>query len=295
MNKKVASVGIVGMGFIGSAITRVFSEYTKVYCYDIAKEYDNYTKVIEQPIIFVCLPTPMLPDGNVDTSTVQGAFEKLAKNLPDDHCPIVVLKSTVPPDALLNWHVQFSDHFTLVFSPEFLTERTAQLDMQQANRHIFGFTSDSSVLTFDVPNELQDLHDLFDARYPCVPFYYTSYQQASLVKYFTNVFFATKLSLFNEYYEMCMNYNLSYDQVIGLTMMDQRIGRSHFKIPGPDGQTGWSGSCFPKDIQGFTRLAESMGASCEMAKAAWNVNLQMRPSKDWEKLVGRAVSANKDQ
>ena len=49
-------------------------------------------------------------------------------------------------------------------------------------------------------------------------------------------------------------------------------------------------NCFVKDINGFIKIAESMGVSAVMARAAWNVNLDMRPEKDWEKLVGRAVS-----
>lgn len=292
--KKKFEIGVIGTGFVGSAIVRGFSEYANVKAYDKNPELsmNTYLDTIAQPILFVCLPTPMLPDGNVDTSIVQDAFEALANNLAADQKPIVVLKSTVPPDALLNWHIQFSDDFLLVFSPEFLTERTATLDFQQSSRMIFGWTSDPTAMSFEPPRELRLLHDLFDHRFPCVPFYYTSYMQASLVKYFTNVFFCTKISLFNEYAKMCEGYDLSYEETIGLVLMDQRIGRSHFKVPGPDGQYGWSGSCFPKDIQGFTSIAEAMGCSAEMAKAAWNVNLNMRPEKDWEKLKGRAVSEN---
>lgn len=290
MNKQVPHIGIIGAGFVGGAIISGFSEYTKVYAYDVAKNLDSYNDVISQPVIFVCLPSPMKADGSVDTSIIDDALTQLANNLSNTQYPTVVLKSTVPPDALIDWHIRFSDDFMLVFSPEFLTERTAQLDFQQSTRMIFGYTTDPSVLTFDVPNELKDLHALFDHRFPCVPFYYTSYQQASLIKYFTNVFFATKISLFNEYAKMCEGYNLNYDEVIGMMMLDHRIGRSHFKVPGPDGKYGFGNSCFPKDINGLITIAESMGCSAEMAKAAWEVNLDVRPEKDWEKLVGRAVS-----
>src|SRR3990167_9166117 len=251
--KVIPSVGVIGCGFVGSAIIRNFSEYTKVYAYDVAKELDSYTDVIAQPIIFVCLPTPMLPDGNVDTSIVQDALQKLANNLASDQQPVVVLKSTVPPDALINWHLQFSDDFYLVFSPEFLTERTAQLDFQQSNRMIFGYTTDPDAMTFTPPKELKALHSLFDLRFPCVPFYYTSYQQASLVKYFTNVYFASRLSIMNEYAKMCEAYNLSYSETIGLVMLDQRIARSHYQVPGHDGHAGWGGSCLTPDTMVLTK------------------------------------------
>ncbi len=73
-------------------------------------------------------------------------------------------------------------------------------------------------------------------------------------------------------------------------MLDQRIGRSHFKVPGHDGKLGFGGHCFPKDLNGYLHIARDCGVNPLVGQAAWEKNLEVRPERDWEKDKGRAVS-----
>ena len=66
------------------------------------------------------------------------------------------------------------------------------------------------------------------------------------------------------------------------------------QVPGPDGQLGFGGKCFPKDIQAIIHYAESLGLEMSVLKGAWETNLKVRPEKDWESLTGRAVSKGKN-
>ena len=292
---KLPSIGIIGGGFVGTAISSGFSHYTQVRLYDInpMKTVDDYFDVIESDILFMCLPTPMLPDGSVDLRIVRNALHTLDSALQVKHKPVII-KSTIPPLALEELAKDFRPSIHLIYSPEFLTERTAMLDFQQQSRLIFGGYIPDIVATTDLveayDTNITQINTLFSHRFPLVPTIWTTMRQASLVKYFSNVFFATKISVFNEFAQISEALELDPDEVAGMVLLDQRIGRSHWQVPGHDGRRGFGGSCFPKDVNGYITIARELGVSPFMARAAWETNLKVRPEKDWEKLVGRAVS-----
>jgi nucleotide sugar dehydrogenase len=295
---KLPSIGVIGHGFVGKAIADGFKHYTSVKVYDVnpMSSVDNYFDVVGQDILFMCLPTPMLSDGSADLKPVRSALEVLRNALQLSHKP-VILKSTVPPTSLVTLADEFRPDIHLIYNPEFLTERTAALDFQQQNRLIFGHYVADETATTDLVDAYQAnmmaIEDLFSNRFPAVPVYWVPIEQASLIKYFTNVFFATKISLFNEFAQICKSFGLDANETAGLVLMDQRIGRSHWQVPGHDEKLGFGGSCFPKDINGYITFAREQGVAPMLALAAWHKNLEVRPEKDWEKLKGRAVSEEK--
>ena len=296
---KLPSIGVIGHGFVGTAICDVFKHYTSCRIYDIdpMKTIDDYFSVVDQDILFVCLPTPMLPDGHVDLKIVRNALNTLHSALQVSHKPVII-KSTIPPLALEELAKDFRPSIHLIYSPEFLTERTARLDMQQSSRFIFGdYVSDMTATTDLVDaydRNVTQINTLFSNRFPLVPTIWTTMRQASMVKYCTNVFFATKISLMNEFAQIATALGIDPNEMIEMVLLDQRIGRSHWQVPGHDGRYGFGGSCFPKDINGYMKFAQELKVAPFMAIAAWAKNLEVRPEKDWEKLVGRAVSETKE-
>ena len=136
---KLPSIGVIGGGFVGTAIADGFKHYASVKLYDISplKTVDNYFDVIAQDILFMCLPTPMRSDGSVDLNIVRNALNTLNSALQVKH-KAVILKSTIPPLDLEALAIEFRPAIHLIYSPEFLTERTSMLDFQQQNRLIFG-------------------------------------------------------------------------------------------------------------------------------------------------------------
>jgi len=193
----------------------------------------------------------------------------------------VVIKSTIPPGSCQ----QFQDiehSICIILNPEFLTERSATLDMIQQTRIILGHQDDSDAIGM--------VRDLYKDRFPRVPIVEMTWDEASLVKYYTNVFFCTKVGIFNEMAQVTERLGFDPNKIIEEVLNDGRIGRSHWMVPGHDGKLGFSGSCFPKDLNGFIRFAKKLGVKPTIAKAVWAKNLEVRPEKDWEKLKGRAVS-----
>lgn len=296
---KLPSIGVIGHGFVGKAISDGFKHYCDVKVYDVnpMNTVHDYFDVVAQDILFMCLPTPMLPDGNVDLKIVRSALQILDSALQVQHKPVII-KSTIPPLALEQLAQDFRPNIHLIYSPEFLTERTAMLDFQQQNRLIFGdYVSDTAATTELVEaydRNIEQINTLFSNRFPLVPTIWTTMRQAACVKYFTNVFFATKISLMNEFAQVSEALGIEPDTTIELMLLDQRIGRSHWQAPGHDGKWGFGGSCFPKDINGYMKFTQELKVAPFMAIAAWAKNLEVRPEKDWEKLVGRAVSETKE-
>ena len=111
-----------------------------------------------------------------------------------------------------------------------------------------------------------------------------------MIKYFTNCFLATKVSFANEIYGICQKLELDYDKVIEYSLGDKRIGNSHLNVPGPDGDFGFGGHCFPKDLSAIIKLSEDLGSTNNLLKSVKKTNDKVRKNRDWEQMKGRAIN-----
>jgi len=280
-------IGIIGQGFVGSAVREGMKNHFDILAFD--KDPNKYSNVesifhvVESTdLTFLCVPTPMRKNGSCDLSIVRNALNEIndvAKALfAEDY--IVVIKSTIPPGTTEQLNREYPN-LDIVFNPEFLTEANAVDDYKNQNRIIVGGERPGST----------KVKAVFAKAFPKVPIIKTSSSIAEMIKYVTNTFLATKVSFANEMYQICQALNIDYDKVIEYARYDDRLGNSHWSVPGPDGDFGFSGSCFPKDIQSLIHQAKLLGLDPSVLEAAWNKNLKVRPGKDWETLKGRAVSA----
>jgi len=119
------TVGVIGNGFVGESQAFAFSPTTDVRIYDINPLKTTHTldEVLKQEFIFVCLPTPMRESGEQDLSFIKDFFSGIDK----ESKSIFIIKSTVLPGTTKKLVEEFG--LNIVFSPEFLTERTSKLDM----------------------------------------------------------------------------------------------------------------------------------------------------------------------
>lgn len=301
------SVAVIGQGFVGGSLTTVLSERgIEVYAYDKLGKYvkgalpshgdpvagypNSIAELINDNeggatpnfsnIYFVCVPTPMFEDGTADTSIVESVLDELSL-VPGER--IVVVKSTVPPGSTDGWNNKFSNTgLKVVFNPEFLTERSALDDMRNQNKIIIGGEKPW----------INEVKRVFRMAFPDVPIIKTTAKTAEMVKYIINNFFTVKVAFANEMYQICEALEIDYDKVIEYATYDKRMEKTHWSVPGPDGNLGYGGHCFPKDINAMIKVAESLGVDAKMLKCAWQKNLDVRPpeARNWETMVGRAVS-----
>ena len=132
--------------------------------------------------------------------------------------------------------------------------------------------------------------EVFEKGMPRAEIIVINSKEAEMTKYTTNLFLATKVSFFNDIYTLCEHLNIKYDAVIEATMYDSRIGRSHYMVPGPDGDRGYGGHCFPKDVQAILKVATDLGLALPTITGAHVTNCIVRKNHDWEHMEGRAVN-----
>lgn len=280
------SMGIIGAGFVGGAMIRGFSGYANIKVYDKFKDIGSLYEVCQQDVIFVCVPTPMRKSGECDTRIVKSCLDEVERELNNQEygdVKTVVIRSTVPPNFIED--VIDYECIDVMYMPEFLTERTADLDFINATRFILGHDG-----TIPSLRRTELVRRLFNNRFPNTRFVVTSFEAAGLIKYGTNNFFTVKLSYFNELAKIAEAYGEDGQEIINEILEDGRIGRSHFQVPGPDGDYGWGGHCFPKDNRAFSHIAGFVSEPARMVDAAWEVNEEVRKNRNWEQQKGRAVS-----
>jgi len=271
-------IGIIGQGFVGNAVYKKFKDYYKVQTFDLNDELCNsYEKLAyTQQIVFICLPTPMDEVGRCNTSIVEGAVKKCVEF---GKTKIVVIKSTIPPGTTEKLNEKYPS-LQVVFNPEFLTERNAVEDYNNQNRIILGGPRPAST----------ELRRIFSKVFPKARIIKTHSTYAEMVKYTTNAFLSTKVSFANEIYQLCEKVGADYDKVIEYATMDERLGTSHWGVPGHDGDFGFGGHCFPKDLSALLHLARKEGTLHNVLKATQQTNDEVRENRDWEQMKGRAVS-----
>jgi len=278
-------IGIIGSGFVGSAVRYGFSPNVgvdaKIRVYDKNPSKSLHTLeevVIESDIIFLSVPTPSNKDGTINVDIVDEALNDMnvyAASVDN----IILLRSTVVPGTTRKLQEKYSN-LRIVFNPEFLTERSANFDFINQTRFILGGNSD----------DIKEVSELFRQRFGhSISIVETNYETAELIKYMTNTFFATKISFLNDMKLLSDECGAIWEHTLEGFVRDGRVGHSHLNVPGHDGKYGFGGSCFPKDIQALINYGDEIGVDMGVLKAAWETNLKVRPERDWEQLKGRSV------
>ena len=279
-------IGIVGQGFVGSAVREGMQNYFKVFAFDkdpnkFSSATSIFNVVENTELTFLCVPTPMRKSGQCDLNILNAALDEISKSATalNKKNYIVVIKSTIPPGTT-DYLSAIYNNLEIVFNPEFLTEANAVDDYKNQNRIVIGG---------DRPGTTK-VKQVFSKAFPKVPIIKTSATIAEMIKYVTNTFLALKVSYANEMYQICQGLGIDYDKVIEYARYDERLGNSHWSVPGPDGDFGFGGHCFPKDIAALQHLAGTMKIDTTILNAAIDKNTSVRTDLDWTKQIGRAVS-----
>lgn len=273
-------IGIIGNGFVGNALANGFGLFCDVLIHDKdpGKTANSIHETVNSShIVFVCVPTPMKTSemGRVDLSIIKDVLNELRDHLNESHDPLIVIKSSVPPGSVESFIEEYKT-LRIVFNPEFLTERNANLDFLNATRIVIGGD----------PVNCQQLHDLYRERFPYKHIITTDVTTAQFIKYMANCFFSVKISFMNEMLEIAEKLNVDWEKAREGFVTDGRVGNSHLDVPGHDGSRGFGGKCFPKDINAFINIAKENGIDPKVLEAAWNKNIEVRANQDWKNIPG---------
>ena len=268
----IDSIGIVGYGFVGSAIG-AFSSIKEVNIYDINKKDHNSRtakfNAYNSSVIFISVPTNPL-DGRLDTSIVEACLKDY-KRLNERPHTTLVIKSTLP--------VGFCDEMAtnlelsnLVFNPEFLTQRTAHEDfIGQKEVYLAGAPLHTAILK-KLYQEFFDHCGHKDVQFFETPFY--SYVE--LLKLVRNSFYALKVSFCNNIYNLCGILKVDYNIFRTYFTHGEWVEEQHTQVPGPDGKCGYGGACLPKDTLELLNFARHHNINFKMLEEAIYFNQTQR-------------------
>src|SRR5438552_7955998 len=205
-------------------------------------------------VVFIAVPTPQHPNGDVDLSYIEKVSREIAGVLRSYR--VIVDKSTVPVktgEKVAESIKRYNRHgaeFDVVSNPEFLREGCAVADLMHPDRIVIGAQNEHAI------DLMKKVYEPFMA-----PILVTDINSAELIKHAANSFLALKISYINAISAICDASGADVEKVADGIGMDRRIGRSFLNAG-----IGYGGSCFPKNIAGFIAISDQLGTPFALLK-----------------------------
>ena len=261
-------IGIIGFGYVGGAIAWAHRDQDIIIRDPKLKASADLDKFVDCDAVFVCVPSPCvdstLENGKCDTSILEQTLKKLLFVLINKQIPIIC-KTTAPPSVYARLQKEYPN---IVHCPEFLTAANNLTDYMNTEYFVLGGQYDWCVRAREVIHlGVSVTHDRFII---------TDIKTTALYKYMMNSYLATKVTFMNDFKLLADAEGIDWNDVKTLITYEDRIGKSHMDVPGPDGQFGWGGACFPKDIAAIIEESIELGLDFELMQRVESINKKHR-------------------
>ncbi len=255
-------IGIIGHGYVGEAIAQAIMPPLQAIITDPAKGFTAAYSDIKKECtaIFICVPSPQDENGYCDTSILEDVLENLR-----DYNGTIISKVTAPPRFYEEQAKRFPN---LVYVPEFLRATSHFTDFTSAKWLIVGGTVGA--------HQREAIRICKMLQQDLTHIELCGIGEAAFVKYSINSFLALKVVFMNELYQLSEAHNYNWRQLQYLMLMDERIGKSHTQVPGPDGHYGFGGGCFPKDTEALLKYAKDLEVNLNTLDTAVKKNTLLR-------------------
>ena len=188
---------------------------------------------------------------------------------------VVCLKSTVLPGTSEDMEETYG--IRTVHNPEFLTAARPFEDFMEQKAVILGGKEEDCVelkIAYESLIPGVTISVLDNARY------------TEIAKYYHNCFLAAKVTIANEFYELCKYCGVDYSKVRLAAASQGGVGLGHNKVPGPDGKFGFGLHCFPKDVLALLSFSEEIGLEMNILEATHVGNSRRRSFDNKCKEIG---------
>ena len=240
-------IGIVGLGIIGSACKFGFEKLGhKVLAHDIRFD-TKLEDLLSTSITYICVPTPSNPDGSCDTSIVESVIYDLKKL---EYKGVIAIKSTVKPTTTQKLIDETG--LQICFVPEFLRERCAITDFTENHNLLAIGTEDKKIFTL-----VKKCHGNYPKNVIMI-----KPTEAELLKYYSNVFNAVKITFANEMYEICQALGVDYFNIKDAFV--KRETTKDFYLDVNDNLRGYAGMCLPKDTKALDSLVKELNLDLKL-------------------------------
>lgn len=208
------NIVIIGSGIVGSATAKTLNYDVKFHDPELGMT-EDYANA---DVVFICTPTDI----------AKKYIEELQFH------PYVYVRSSIPFNLIQGTNV--------AMYPEFLTQRYWETECLNPVAIVIGCNFDQLVMLQRISKlDMNNAH-------------VTDNVTAALMKISTNALASVKITFMNYLFDLCNNNGLKYDDLIRAMKQDPRVGNEHLTVPGPDGQRGFGGKCFPENCQVLMNL-----------------------------------------
>ena len=235
-------IGIVGLGIIGNANKVGFEEVGHTVSVHDIKLGTTINEVLDTEVVFVCVPTPSTEEGRCDTSIVDSVIGELVDN---KYQGAIAVRSTIIPGFTLSMQKKYSNK-KICFVPEFVRERCAEFDFLLEHKLLAVGTDD------------KEIYSIVEQAHGNLPRNKVMMQpsEAEILKYYLNLYAATRVTFANVFFEVCKKFDADYKQVKDAYVKTGRLGDMYLDVR--DDLRGYGGMCLPKDTRAFKLLIEDL-------------------------------------
>ena len=256
-------VAIVGNGYVGKAYAKLFPD---------AVIYNRHDKIAESrfevnlcDLAIVCVPTKMNDDGSCDISIVEEVLGWL-------NTPLILIKSTIPPGTTKMLKKRFNKR--ICHSPEYVGEGGYFIPFWKYPHPTEPIYHDFMI----IGGEPQDREDILQFFYPVLgatkTYFQTDETTSELIKLFENCTIAAKVTLSNEFKNICDAFKVSYSQAREGLVLDKRLGEMFTLVY--NNRRGFDGKCIPKDINNLLYSTRKAGYEPKFIEAIIKNNERIR-------------------
>jgi UDPglucose 6-dehydrogenase len=253
-------IGILGLGYVGSAVAHTHrNQQLVIRDPKLGDRSASWEDIKNCDAVYICVPTPMLSNGQCDDSYVKTVLSDLK-----DYTKVIISKSTVPPGTYQELQKEYTN---LVHAPEFLTAANATADYESATWVLVGGEDKWVDNAIDV---------IKTSTIAATHYHRTNIGTASLFKYIANSLMAAKVTFMNDMFHLAERLEINWSEIKSIAANDSRLVDSHWDVPGPDGKFGFGGACFPKDVAAIIQHGRSLGITLELLSRVEEINKAQR-------------------
>ena len=295
IKSKEATIGIIGLGYVGLPLAIRFSEVGfKVIGFDIdehkvnmlneGKSYikhinegnisgmvkqgfiatTDFAKITDVDAILICVPTPLGVHNEPDLSYVKSTLDLVKSHLREEQ--LLILESTTYPGTTAEEIVpviealgfKVGENFYIGYSPEREDPGNKNFSTQTIPKVVSGHTKNCLEVTTALYDQIVD---------QTVPV--SSTQVAEMTKILENIHRAVNIGLVNELKMVADKMNIDINEVIKAAATKPFGFTAYY--PGP----GLGGHCIPIDPFYLTWKAKEVGMNTRFIELAGEINTSM--------------------
>lgn len=259
-------VGVIGIGWVGKSMVGMFPD---AVVYDEPKIHEKYLfndqrqAAIEAgrlavnacDVAFICVPTPNLEDGSLDTSIVEEVVGWCESDL-------IVVRSTVNPGTTDRLKKETGKR--IVMQPEYLGETPNHPMLDPSIRPFMILGGDRA----DTRKAIEVYQGAYNAN---ITIRQVTNLEAEVIKLSENRAIAFKVAQAQELYDVCEAAGIDYYTIRDAVYGDDPRFNLWFSFVYPE-KRGMDSKCIPKDVLAWQAWAESIGYTPQITKAILKKN-----------------------